>query len=121
MHMAAMVTHENLDKTFAALANATRRSMLARLAEGEATVNQLAEPFAMQLPAISKHVKILQQAGLIQSFRRAQYRVCALNPQALDKVSNWSIQCRATWESRLDHLDNYLDRIQAEGTKGDKP
>lgn len=104
---------ERLDRTFAALANATRRSIVFRLAEGEATVNELAAPFAMKLPAISKHIKILEQAGLISSSRRAQFRICALNPEGLDAVTDWSKQCRAIWESRFDRMSEYLARIQA--------
>lgn len=116
--MTPIIGPERLDRTFAALANATRRSIVSRLAEGEATVNELAAPFAMKLPAISKHIKILEQAGLISSARRAQYRICFLNPEGLDVVANWSTQRRAIWESRFDRMSDYLARIQAETAKG---
>ena len=116
--MTPIAAPERLDRTFAALANATRRSIVSRLAEGEATVNELAAPFAMKLPAISKHIKILEQAGLISSSRRAQFRICSLNPEGIDVVADWSKQCRETWESRFDQMSEYLARIQAETAKG---
>jgi DNA-binding transcriptional ArsR family regulator len=107
--MTAMA-EERLDATFAALASSTRRAILARLAEGEATVNELAEPFDITLPAISKHLKVLQEAGLIQRGRRAQFRPCALDPEALDVALSWAAACRATWNARLDRLDAHLNR-----------
>lgn len=99
---------DRLDATFAALASSTRRAILARLAEGEATVNELAEPFDLTLPAVSKHLKVLEEAGLIQRGRRAQFRPCVLDPEALDAAMTWAAACRATWEARLDRLDRHL-------------
>src|SRR3954447_11356929 len=86
-----------LDETFAALANATRRAMLARLAEGEATVNQLAEPFDLSLPAISKHLKVLERAGLVERSHRAQFRPCTLDPRPLEELSTWAERYRPVW------------------------
>lgn len=101
---------ERLDATFAALANTTRRAILSRLAEGEATVNELAEPFDLTLPAVSKHLKVLQEAGLIRRGRHAQFRPCVLDPKALDVALSWASACRATWIARLDRLDAHLTR-----------
>ena len=109
--MASMVD-ERLDATFAALASATRRAILARLSEGEATVNELAEPLAMSLPAVSKHLKVLEGAGLIRRGRRAQFRPCALDPAALDAAVDWATTCRETWESRLGRLERHLTKEQ---------
>ena len=92
--MALAVDDDRLDETFAALANTTRRAILARLAEGEASVNELAEPFELTLPAISKHIKVLEQAGLVVRSRRAQYRPCALDATRLEEVSTWAEQYR---------------------------
>ncbi len=103
-----------LDQTFAALANPTRRAILARLADGEATVNELAAPFDMTLPAISKHVKVLERAGLIVRGRNAQFRPCAIDPRRLRDVATWADQYRAIWETRLDQMDDYLGRFQHE-------
>jgi len=100
-----------LDLTFAALANATRRAILARLAQGEATVNELAEPFKMSLPAISKHIKVLERAGLIVQGQKAQYRPCTINATPLQEISNWTEQYRHIWEERFDQLDNYIDQL----------
>lgn len=103
---------DSLSATFAALANPTRRAILARLAEGEANVNQLAEPFEMSLPAVSRHLKVLESAGLISRGQRAQYRPCTLEAGPLRDVSQWTERYRHIWEARLDHLDNYLLRLQ---------
>ncbi|NND73884.1 MAG: winged helix-turn-helix transcriptional regulator [Ilumatobacter sp.] len=100
-----------LDETFAALANSTRRAILARLASGEANVNELAEPFDMTLPAISKHLKVLERAGLIVRSRRAQYRPCALDAGPLAEVAGWAEQYRPVWEARFDRMDDYLARL----------
>lgn len=117
--MVAMIDDERLDETFAALANGTRRALLARLAEGAATVNELAEPFALTLPAVSKHLKVLERAGLVVRGRTAQYRPCALDPAPLEAVAAWAEQYRPVWESRFDHLDAYLDELRAgSGTDG---
>jgi DNA-binding transcriptional ArsR family regulator len=106
-------SHEDrLTETFAALANPTRRAILARLAEGEATVNELAEPFAMTLPAVSKHISVLERAGLVVQGKRAQYRPCALNAAPLDEISDWTDQCRRTWNARLDQMDDYVSRLR---------
>jgi DNA-binding transcriptional ArsR family regulator len=103
---------DRLDGTFAALANPTRRAILARLAQGDASVNELAEPFDMQLPAISKHIKVLERAGLIERSRHAQYRPCRLNPTALAEVSTWADQYRSIWETRFDRLAATVDELQ---------
>ena len=102
----------NLDTTFGALADPTRRAILARLALGETTVQDLAEPFAMSLPAISKHLKVLERAGLISRSREAQYRPCRLEPQALKRVDEWLEEYRRFWEARLDRLEAYLSKLQ---------
>ena len=104
---------ERLTQAFAALASSTRRAILARLAIGEATVNELAEPFAMKLPAISKHLKVLERAGLITRAQRAQYRPCALDPRPLAEVSTWAEQYRSIWETRLDQMGDYLSKLTA--------
>lgn len=109
---------DRLDETFAALANPTRRAILARLAEGVATVNELAEPFELQLPAISKHIKVLERAGLILRGREGQYRPCALDAQPLERVSSWIEQYRPIWEGRFDRMDDYLAQLRTQ-TEGD--
>ena len=106
--MAIAIDEERLDETFAALANSTRRSILARLAEGEAGVNELAEPFDLTLPAISKHIKVLEQAGLIVRSRRAQYRPCALEPAAFAAIASWADQYRPIWDARFDRMEERL-------------
>ena len=117
--MALALDEDRLDETFAALANSTRRAILTRLAAGEASVNELAEPFAMTLPAISKHIKVLERAGLIVRARRAQYRPCALDPAPLEEVSGWAQRCRAEWETRFDRMDHYLAQLAPRpGTDG---
>ena len=110
--MARAIEEERLSDTFAALASSTRRAILARLARGEATVNELAEPFAMTLPAISKHIKVLERAGLVVRGHRAQYRPCALEATPLQEVSTWAEQYRPVWESRFDRMDDYLRNLQ---------
>ena len=103
---------DKLSQTFAALANSTRRAILARLAEGEATVNELAEPFDLSLPAISKHIKVLERAGLITQGRNAQYRPCTLNATPLEEISRWTEQYRHIWEERFERLDDYIDQLK---------
>ena len=103
-----------LSATFAALADPTRRAILSRLATGEATVNQLAEPFRMSLPAVSKHLKVLERAGLVTQSREAQWRPRKLEVAPLKDVADWVEQYRRIWEDRLDRLDGYLKEIQAE-------
>ncbi|MEN9646415.1 MAG: hypothetical protein RL238_3084 [Actinomycetota bacterium] len=120
---AATAIDDRLDETFAALANVTRRAILARLAQGEATVNELAAPFDMQLPAISKHIKVLEQAGLIVRSRNAQFRPCRLAPDRLAEVATWADQYRAIWDERLDRLDHQLQQrsgTRPRGSKGPK-
>lgn len=108
----APLDEARLDETFAALANSTRRAILARLAEGEATVNDLAAPFDMTLPAISKHIKVLEHAGLITRGRRAQFRPCTIDATPLAKVSDWAEQYRHIWDQRFDRMDAYVQEIQ---------
>jgi len=100
-----------LSQTFAALANPTRRAILERLAQGEATVNELAEPFEMSLPAISKHIKVLERAGLIIQGQKAQYRPCTIDATPLKEISNWTEQYRHIWEARFDQMDDYIHHI----------
>ena len=102
-----------LSVTFAALADPTRRAILARLALGEATVTELAAPFDMSLPGISKHLKVLQRAGLIEQGRHAQWRPCRLQPEPLRNVADWVGQYRRHWEASFDRLDLYLRDLQA--------
>jgi DNA-binding transcriptional ArsR family regulator len=110
---------DRLSSTFAALADPTRRAILARLALGETSVLKLAEPFDMSLPAISKHLKVLERAGLITRTRDAQMRPCRIDVQALREADDWLEEYRRLWEERLDRLDDYLRTIQAQG-KQDK-
>ena len=104
---------DRLSQTFAALANSTRRAILARLAEGEATVNELAEPFNMSLPAISKHIKVLERAGLIIQGQKAQYRPCTIDVTPLQEISKWTEQYRHIWETRFDRLDDYINQLNS--------
>ncbi len=97
-----------LDATFAALADPTRRAIVDRLALGEATVLELASPFAMSLPAVSRHLKVLEQAGLIERGRRGRERPCTLRPEAVAEVARWAEHTRRAWEQRLDRLDEFL-------------
>ncbi len=102
----------DLDATFHALADPTRRAILARLTEGEATVNELAAPFDISLPAISRHLKVLERAGLISRGRDAQYRPCRLETANLKAAQDWIGQHRANWEERFDRLSDYLETLQ---------
>lgn len=111
------VSPDQLDEIFSALANATRRNILATLAEGEASVSELAEPFDISLPAISRHIKVLERAGLISQGQRAQSRPCTFNAKALDPVQEWAEQCRATWHASFDRLDSYLEQLQPSTNK----
>lgn len=106
---------DRLSATFAALADPTRRAILARLAAGETTVTELAQPFAMSLPAVTKHLKVLENAGLITRGREAQYRPCRLAPEPLKAATDWLEAYRQHWEERLDGLERYLRELQAEG------
>ena len=102
----------HIDRTFAALADSTRRAILARLAAGEATVTELAEPFAISLPAVSRHLKVLEHAGLIVRGRDAQWRPCRLAPAPLAEVSAWLDDYRQFWEQSFDRLEAHLKEIQ---------
>jgi DNA-binding transcriptional ArsR family regulator len=108
---------DRLNATFAALADPTRRAILARLARGETSVTELAEPFAMSLPAVSKHLKVLERAGLIARGREAQWRPCRIEPAALKGVDEWLDHYRRLWEERFDRLDDYLRELQAKERK----
>jgi DNA-binding transcriptional ArsR family regulator len=111
--VAAMtVVEDRLDATFTALADPTRRAIVARLATGDATVNDLAEPFDMTLPGISKHLKVLERCGLITRSRRAQFRPCHLEREALDTAVDWIEESRRIWTDRFDKLDAHLRDIQ---------
>jgi len=105
---------DRLSETFAALANPTRRAILAHLARGEATVNELAEPFRLTLPAISKHIKTLERAGLVTRGHLAQYRPCALDASPLADVATWAEQYRPIWEARLDRMADYLTQLRSQ-------
>jgi DNA-binding transcriptional ArsR family regulator len=102
---------DRLSQTFAALANSTRRAILARLAEGEATVNELAEPFDMSLPAISKHIKVLERAGLVIQGQKAQYRPCTIDVTPVKEISKWTEQYRHIWEASFDRMDDYINQL----------
>ncbi len=110
---------ELLDRTFSALADPTRRAIVERLADGEASVTELAAPFAMSLPAVSKHLKVLEKAGLISRGRRAQWRPCRLEPEPLKEASDWLQEYRRLWEERLDRLDEYLQTLQGKEQNDD--
>ncbi|MBZ5589822.1 MAG: metalloregulator ArsR/SmtB family transcription factor [Acidobacteriia bacterium] len=110
---------DNLSNTFAALADPTRRAILARLASGETSVTELAQPFEMSLPAISKHLKVLERAGLISRSREAQWRPCRLQAQPLEEVAEWTAHYRRFWEQSFDRLDEYLVKLKGkEGKHG---
>jgi DNA-binding transcriptional ArsR family regulator len=117
--MTMAIDDDRLSDTFAALANSTRRAILARLAKGAATVNELAEPFEITLPAISKHIKVLERAGLVMRGQQAQYRPCALDAAPLAKVSTWAEQYRPVWEARFDRMDDYLTQLQPQRKTGE--
>lgn len=103
---------DRLSEVFSALADPTRRAILARLADGEATVNQLAEPFPISLQAISKHLKVLERAGLITRGKEAQWRPCRLDAEPLREVADWVASYQRFWEQRYDQLDKYLRQLQ---------
>lgn len=106
------MTTDILSETFQALADPTRRAILARLARGEASVSELSEPFAMSMPAISRHLKVLERAGLIERGRQAQWRPCRLNGEGLKPVFDWVEEYRRFWEQSFDRLEAYLEEIQ---------
>lgn len=116
----AATASERLDATFAALADPTRRAILARLAGGEVSVTELAEPFAMSLPAVSKHLKVLERAGLIARGRAAQWRPCRLEAAPLKVVADWVGYYERFWAESLDRLGDYLKEIQKEKKHGGK-
>jgi len=111
-----------LSTTFAALADPTRRAILKRLSTGERSVTELAAPFRMTLPAVTKHLKVLERAGLVRRSRRAQWRPCRLDAAPLKEAAEWVTQYRRFWEQRLDWLEDYLREVQAEEEQGhDEP
>jgi len=111
---------DQLSQTFAALADPTRRAILLRLAQGDATVNQLAEPFALRLPTVSKHLKVLQRANLVTQSRKAQWRPCRLDAAPLRVIAEWAEQFRASWEHQFQQLDGFLAELQRKETdRGD--
>jgi len=115
-----MEPDRTLDRTFAALADPTRRAIVARLARGDASVMELAAPFDMSLPAISRHLKVLERAGLITRSRDAKKRPCALRAAALDDVTRWAEHTRRAWEERLDRLAEYLKQEKDDDDDDDK-
>ena len=114
------IDEDELSRTFAALADPTRRAILARLAEGEATVNELAQPFDMSLQAISKHLKVLERAGLITRGRAAQWRPSRLEVAPLENATDWIERYREIWRDRFDRLDHEIQRLKREQTAADK-
>jgi DNA-binding transcriptional ArsR family regulator len=106
------MTSEELDTTFAALADPTRRAIISRLADGEATVSELAEPFKISLPAVSRHLKVLERAGLVARGRAAQFRPCRLQPRPLGEAAGWLENYRLLWEGSFDRLEDHLRQIQ---------
>jgi DNA-binding transcriptional ArsR family regulator len=113
-----MPPSDQLSTTFSALADPTRRAILARLVSGEASVTELAEPFRMSLPAISKHLKVLERAGLVARSREAQWRPCRLEAGPLKDAADWLDHYRRFWEQSLDRLEDYLDQLQKEESDG---
>jgi DNA-binding transcriptional ArsR family regulator len=111
------MTSDRLSTTFAALADPTRRAILARLLLAECSVGELAEPFEMSMPAVSKHLRVLERAGLIAQRRDAQWRRCRINAGPLKEVSDWTERYRQVWEERLDRLDNYVQQLKAKEKK----
>lgn len=114
-------TEDQLDATFTALADPTRRAIVAQLARADATVNELAAPFDMTLPAISKHLKVLERCGLISRTRQAQFRPCHLERAALDSALDWIEQNRRIWTERFDKLDAHLRDLQRPATHPERP
>jgi DNA-binding transcriptional ArsR family regulator len=108
---------DQLSATFAALADPTRRAILARLASGECSVTELAEPFEMSMPAVSKHLRVLERAGLVARRREAQWRPCRIEAGPLREVAEWTEHYRRLWEERLDRLDTYLQQLKSKERK----
>lgn len=115
------MTEKQLSAVFFALSDPTRRAMLKRLAAGETTVKELAEPFAISAPAITKHLKVLQRAGLVSQSRSAQWRPCMLEAKPLQGASDWIEEYRRFWESSFDRLDDYLQEMQTPQMQSSKP
>jgi DNA-binding transcriptional ArsR family regulator len=115
--MGAVAGDERLDAVFAALADGTRRDIVARLSHGEATVNELAAPYAMSVQAVSQHIRVLERCGLVSRGRHRQTRPCRLEPQALEAAESWIEQSRRAWAERVDRLEEHLARLQ----DGDQP
>ena len=111
---------DRLSITFAALADPTRRAILARLVQGERSVTELAKPFDMSMPAVSKHLRVLERAGLISRGREAQWRPCRIEGGPLKQVAEWAERYRHIWEARLDRLDDYLQELKAKEKKHDR-
>lgn len=116
-----MMMTDELSATFGALADPTRRAILSRLAGRELSVTELAEPFDMSMPAVSKHLKVLERAGLISRTRDAQWRPCKLNAEPLKQVAAWVETYRRNWEESFDRLDGYLNELKAKTSKKEKP
>jgi DNA-binding transcriptional ArsR family regulator len=112
------MTPDHLSATFAALADPTRRAILARLALGETSPTELAQPFAMSMPAVTKHLKVLERAGLISRTRNAQWRPCRLEPAPLKDVASWVAEYQRFWDESFDRLDAYLQELQAQASSG---
>lgn len=110
-----MMTSAQLDETFAALSNPLRREILARLVAGDATVNELSEPFDVSLPAISRHLKVLERAGLIKRKQDAQFRPCTINVEPLKEIASWTDQYRRIWDARFDQMETYMNNIKDNG------
>jgi len=121
MMLNKQMTADQLSTTLAALADPTRRAILARLASGDATVNELAAPFAMSLPAVSRHLKVLERAGLVSRGREAQWRPARLEPAPLREVADFVAQYRQLWEARLDRLDDFLTELQSKEQEREPP
>ena len=115
-----MAVFPTIDVTFAALGDPTRRAIVERLASGDATVLELAAPFEISLPAISRHLKVLEQAGIITRGRDAQRRPCRLRPEALQQVTAWAEHTKRAWEQRFDRLDDYLRELQGQGKNAER-
>lgn len=113
------MSSDRLSSTFAAIADPTRRAILARLSRGEAAVNELAKPFRMTLPAVSKHLKVLEKAGLIERSRNAQWRPCRLRAKPLKEAATWIERYRKFWEESFDRLDEYLQEMQSDSKSSD--
>jgi DNA-binding transcriptional ArsR family regulator len=114
------MTSDSLSLTFAALADPTRRAILARLAGGERAVKDLARPFKMSAPAVSKHLRVLQRAGLIKQGRRAQWRPCRIEAKPLQRANDWLEEYRQFWDESFDRLENYLEELQAKEKKRER-